>query len=115
MHTLMVSNEKYQKCIDKCLECAKACEYCATACLDEPNPQNMARCIKLDRDCADICLLSAQYMARDSDFSSKLCNLCAEICNTCGDECSKFPTDHCQQCADICHECATECKNMTMM
>ncbi|MEY4939813.1 MAG: hypothetical protein RIQ93_1548, partial [Verrucomicrobiota bacterium] len=28
-----MSHEKYQDCIEACLECMQQCEHCATACL----------------------------------------------------------------------------------
>ncbi|WP_336296901.1 four-helix bundle copper-binding protein [Clostridium aestuarii] len=112
MMATVTSNEKYQKCIDICLECAQVCEFCATSCLNEPDPKTMARCIKLDRDCADICVLSAQFMARDSEFSKVICSLCANICRTCGQECANFTQEHCKKCEDICNRCAVECENM---
>lgn len=113
MNGTMTMNEKYQKCIEICLECAQVCEFCATACLNEPDPKMMQRCIQLDRDCADICILAAKYMARDSEFAQQACSLCATICRVCGEECSKFPTDHCKQCADICNRCAEACESMS--
>lgn len=109
---MVKSNEKYQKCIDICLDCAQVCEFCVTSCLNEADPKEMAYCIKLDRDCADICILSAQFMARDSIFSKRLCLICAQICRACGEECAKFSQIHCQNCADICNDCATECEKM---
>ncbi|MFD3156313.1 four-helix bundle copper-binding protein [Haloimpatiens sp. FM7330] len=112
MISTVTSNQIYQKCIDMCFECAQACEFCATSCLNEPDPKTMERCIKLDRDCADICTISAQYMARDSEFSIEICSVCAKICRACGTECAKFPQEHCKNCEDICNRCATECENM---
>jgi hypothetical protein len=50
----------------------------------------MVRCIQLCRDSADICVLSSQYMSRDSEFSKKLCGHCADICEACAAECNKF-------------------------
>ncbi|WP_428864442.1 four-helix bundle copper-binding protein [Clostridium sediminicola] len=73
----------------------------------------MTRCIKLDRDCANICVLAAQFMGRDSEFSKQLCSLCAQICKACGEACANFSQDHCKNCADICNRCASECETMS--
>ena len=73
----------------------------------------MALCIKLDRDCADLCGLAARLMARGSSLAGELCALCAKICQACGDECAKHPLDHCQKCAEACRKCAEECSNMS--
>ena len=102
----------YTECIDACYECATACEACATACLHEDDVKKMARCIMLDRSCADICALAAREMARDSEFATQICRLCADVCQTCGDECRKHRMDHCQDCAKACHACAEACRKM---
>ncbi|KEI00922.1 four-helix bundle copper-binding protein [Clostridium botulinum] len=109
----VVSNQKYQTCIDICLECSEVCEWCSNCCLNEPDPKAMVCCIKLDSDCADMCTLAAKFMARDSQFAKQLCSLCAQICKCCGEECAKHPNDHCKNCANICNRCATECENMS--
>lgn len=75
----------------------------------------MARCIKLDMDCAQICRMAASYMARRSEFAQALCRLCADACQACGDECAKHQMDHCQRCAEACRRCAEECRRMAQM
>jgi hypothetical protein len=77
------------------LNCAMACEHCATACLHEDDVKNMTGCIALDRDCADICLLAARLLQRDSTIARQYLLLCEEICRMCADECSKHEHDHC--------------------
>ncbi len=47
-----------QSLLDALNACIAACENCATACLQEQDVKMMARCISLDRDCADICALT---------------------------------------------------------
>jgi hypothetical protein len=96
-----------------CNDCAAACERCATACLGETDVAMLARCIRLDRDCADICRLAAAFMARDSDHAVGLCSLCADICDTCADECERHAhMEHCARCAEACRRCARECREM---
>ncbi len=92
--------------------CAAACESCVTGCLNEEDVKAMVPCIKLCRDCADICSLSAQFMARDSAHAAHLCGLCATICDACGAECAKHKMEYCQQCAEACKKCAEECRKM---
>ena len=90
--------------------CAAECNHCATACLDEQDVKMLARCIKLDIDCADICLLTASYVARDSEHANHLLKECAEICEACAEECEKHAhMEHCRKCAEACRHCAEAC------
>lgn len=76
----------------------------------------LARCIKLDRDCAAICLLAVEAMAGGSEFAKQICTLCAEICNACAAECEKHShMEHCKKCAEACRKCAMECSSMSKM
>ena len=49
-----MSHEKFKNCIDACNDCAADCEHCATSCLHENDGQMYAKCIELDRYCADM-------------------------------------------------------------
>lgn len=102
----MRSNEEL---VDKLIECASTCEYCATACLKEENLEMMRDCILLDRDCADICRLTATLLSRNSENTGGLLEVCAEICRKCAEECSHHDARHCQDCARICSECEEMC------
>jgi len=95
--------------IRKLLDCTLACEACATACLNEDDIAQMRECIKLDRDCADICSQAATLLQRQSPIAKQYLLLCEEICRMCGDECGKHQHDHCQRCAAACRECAEIC------
>jgi hypothetical protein len=107
-----MSHEKYQSCIDACLECAVACTQCASECLKEEDVKMMARCILLDRECAAVCFAAAELMTIGGEFSSMLCTPCAEICEECAEECENHETEHCKKCAAVCRQCAEECRKM---
>lgn len=107
-----MSHEKFQQCIEECLRCMVACNHCYTACLGDKNVEMMKDCIRLDRECADICAYAAQAMSINSSYAMKICSLCAEVCKACGNECKKHDSDHCQQCADACFACAKVCQSM---
>lgn len=49
-------NTTYEECIRACLECMEACNTCYDACLKEENLKMLATCIRIDRECADICV-----------------------------------------------------------
>ncbi len=62
------------------------------------------------RDCADICGLTANFIARGSMYAKNTAALCACICEICGQECARFPDQMSQNCAQVCLHCARECR-----
>jgi len=112
-----MSHEKFKTCIDACNKCSAECEHCATVCSHEKDAQALAKCIELDRYCADMCRTAVAFMSRSDEhttnFVTKFCNLCAEICNACATECEKHShMEHCKKCAESCRKCAIECNKM---
>lgn len=72
----------------------------------------MASCIRLDKECADICAFAVKTMQSNSPFAQQICQLCADICESCGIECKKHNHEHCQNCAEACFRCAEVCRKM---
>lgn len=103
----------YKKCIEACLRCAAICNHCASSCTQEEDVTMMARCIRLDMECAALCYAAAQLMSLGSGKANQLCKLCADMCDECGAECSKHDNEHCQECAQMCKQCADECRAMS--
>ncbi len=94
-------------------ECAALCNYCSTACLDEKNVSMMARCIKLDMDCAQLCELTAAFVSRGSEHAKHVMKECLEVCVKCAEECGKHADmEHCKECAEACRRCAEACRTM---
>lgn len=92
-------------------ECAAACNHCSTACLEEKDLHMLSTCIKLDMDCAQICDITAAFVARGSAHAAHLLKECAEICTHCAEECEKHAhMDHCKRCAEACRKCAEACR-----
>lgn len=103
----MKSNRELINALTNCVE---ACEACAAACLAENDAAAMAECIQADRDCADICNLAIQYLARGSRHSLAIIGICADICAECAEACDKHDHDHCQACAKACRRCEESCR-----
>lgn len=102
--------ERNKKLISVLNECAAECHHCTTACLDEQDVKMLAECIKLDIDCAEICQLTAAFLARGSEHAIHILKECAEICEACAGECGKHGhMEHCKRCAEVCRLCAEEC------
>lgn len=99
-----------EECIDNCLNAAQACEWCADECAGEG--EDMAKCLRLCRDVADLTTLHARFMARNSNYSEELAQVCAGACEECAEECERHDAEHCQVCADVLRDCAETCREM---
>ena len=95
--------------------CTAACLYCASSCLDEKSVGMLIKCIRLDLDCAGICRLAADFIARGSDHQVHILKECVEICDACAAECEKHAAhgmEHCRLCAEACRLCAEICREV---
>lgn len=90
-------------------ECAAACQHCSAECLNE-DANMMADCIRIDMDCADICIITATFLARNSKHGKHLFSGCIEICKACATECEKHQHQHCKDCAAACRRCIAACE-----
>ncbi|WP_301626353.1 four-helix bundle copper-binding protein [Paenibacillus apis] len=104
--------EKYRECIEACLACMNACNYCYVSSLKEYELAMLRECIRLDRECADICAFTAEALSRNTLFALEISALCAKACDACAEECEKHSHDHCHQCAEACRRCAEACRQM---
>lgn len=62
MRAEAVASQKMFQLVD-CVECAEVCTACADACSAEGDPKMLVRCIRLNLDCADLCLATARASA----------------------------------------------------
>lgn len=86
-----------QRALQQSLAAANACEWCADRCLDE-GPQ-MAECVRLCRDTAELATLHARFIARDSIFGQELAQVFLSVAQECVQECVRHQPAHCQDCA----------------
>lgn len=104
--------------IDELTTCAQACTACADACLSEDNVAMLAKCIRTDLDCADICTATARVLSRhtgyDAGISRSLLDACVTACRSCGDECERHAGthEHCRICAEACRACERACREL---
>lgn len=104
--------ENHRELIIKALsQCVAACEFCATSCLDEPSVKDLTKCIRLDRDCADICSLAIKFLSRNSERATSIVELCVVLCAACAEECERHGHDHCIECAEACRHCEQSCRD----
>jgi hypothetical protein len=103
-------SDEERECIELCNEAVEVCEWCADACLGD---EEMEECARLCRDVVDLASLHARFMARNSQYSETLAELCAAACEACAEECGKHDAEHCQACADVLPECAQSCRSVS--
>lgn len=99
-------------------ECSVVCTTCADACLEEPNVQELRKCIRMNLDCAEICALTATLISRPGEQDRAVLRAqleaCAKACRACAEECGHHgdAMEHCRICAETCLECAEACDTM---
>lgn len=67
-------------CIEACFDCAQACTACADDCLSEDNVADMIKCIRLDSDCADICVTTGRILSRQTEYDANVTRSALEAC-----------------------------------
>ena len=115
--------QEWKDCIAACFRCAQTCEECSDDMIGMGGRQGeiplemplMERCIRLCRECAEICAMSGRWMSRMSPLAHKLCGLCAEVCDQCAEACEEHAPHHalCGPCAQECRRCAEMCRLMS--
>ncbi|MFF5265056.1 four-helix bundle copper-binding protein [Actinomadura viridis] len=107
-----LDHRELAKVIDALSNCAQTCTACADACLSEPADElpRLARCIRDNLDCADICTTTASVLSRHTGYDAALTHAQAQAAlqatKTCGDSCEEHASshEHCRICAQACRE-----------
>lgn len=114
-----VDKDVLVQCIEACFECAQACTQCADDCLSEDGElQELAKCIRLNLDCADVCAATGRVISRQTEYavnvSTAVLRACIAACTACGDECAHHGDHmaHCKVCAESCRACAQACERL---
>ena len=85
-------SQEMQDCISNCLNCHAVCLETIHHCLQMGGEHASARHIGLLQDCAQICVTSADFMLRMSDYHPQTCGVCATVCEACAKECETMAT-----------------------
>jgi len=105
--------KELDSCYDACAKCEDKCETTLKYCLKQSGAHKEDTHIKAMQDCIATCKLSKDFMARGSDLSKSVCNLCEQACKRCADSCDTFKDDKTMKaCAEECRKCAKSCENM---
>lgn len=92
------------------VQSANVCEWCAEQCIDEGS--QMAECIRLCRDVADLATLNVQFLTRDSVFGPEAAEVFAMAAEACAGECARHQHKHCQECAEVLTRAARSTRKM---
>ncbi|WP_100447917.1 four-helix bundle copper-binding protein [Glycomyces xiaoerkulensis] len=112
-----VDRRKLADCIKECFACAQACTACADSCLSEQDVAALAKCIRTNLDCADVCFATGQVLSRhtgyDANLTRAVLEACATACKSCADVCREHEAmDHCASCAFECRNCEQACREL---
>ena len=78
----------------------------------------LARCIRLDLDCANVCDATGHILSRQTATEPQMLRAtlqaCSEACRLCGEECEQHAEhhEHCRVCAQACRRCESACNNV---
>ena len=106
------------RCIEACYECSQACTACADDCLSEESVADLVKCIRLNQDCADLCLATGRIVTRQTEYDANVTRsaleACVTACRSCGDECESHAEhhEHCRICAEACRACEQACQEL---
>ena len=116
--TVGVDTEVLAAAIDALSDCAQACIADVDADMSEQNVTEMATCIRLCLDCADVCTATIGVTSRQADCDANvtrpLLQACVAICASCGDECERHARhyEHCRVCEQACRVCERACREL---
>lgn len=105
--------DEMQKSIQNCILCHQVCEHTLAYAL-EKGMKSEHSYLQTLVDCAEMCILAADFMLRNSHLHHITCNACSEICTACADACQALDSDDetLQSCANICLQCSKSCWQM---
>jgi len=111
-HGMTTDQQVMDQCLEECFAVMRTASRCAESCLSGGQATEMAECIRLCLDAATITAGCAELIARNSQFSSQVCGVCADVCDACAQECEQYEGEIMRECAEACRRCAQACRHM---
>lgn len=108
------SKADMESCINLCHECHALCNQTIAQCLNLGGSHAAPDHIKLFIDCAQMCMVTADYLTRESVIHDRVCKVCADACRLCAESCEEVSGGNqlLNQCADLCRRCSESCASM---
>ena len=105
-----------QQCVSDCIACHNICLETAKHCMHMGGSHSAPQNLVLLLDCHEICQTSANFMLRGSEFSNRICGVCADACRRCAEICEGFSDDEqMASCESMCRSCMDSCEQMANM
>lgn len=101
-----------EETIQALLHSIQASNQCFSKSLQEEDLHRFTECIRLTRECAEVCTLALHALQTESGFTKPIAALCAQVCDTCAVECGRHTHDHCVACAEACTRTAEACRSL---
>ncbi|MFC3110586.1 four-helix bundle copper-binding protein [Undibacterium arcticum] len=101
-------------CLTHSLACHRRCTETAAHVLHGANVHSEAKHLVALLDCAQMCMVHADFMMRRSPHHVHLAKESAEICDACAALCEQHPEPDGEmaRCAEACRSCAQSCREM---
>lgn len=108
------STADMESCIKLCHECHALCNKTIAECLKLGGSHAAPDHIQLFIDCAQMCMVTADYLTRQSVIHDRVCKVCSDACRLCAESCDKVAGGNqlLKQCADMCRRCSDSCASM---
>lgn len=103
--------------IRACFNAGQACVTCADACSSEQDSNELAKVIRLNNDCSDICITTGKVLSRlySPDWNTLRAQVrsCLQVVQDTAALCQEHARmhEHCRICADSCRACETALKD----
>jgi hypothetical protein len=111
----MPMDSEMKECLENCMNCYESCSEAVARAVELGGRHAAAAQITLLMDCAEICLIHANYLRRASPRQSRLAAVCVDVCGQCAAECRTMAVDNIfKQCAAVCERCMNSCERMAL-
>lgn len=111
MYTTSPTWQPIETCIEECLRCQHAClREIVNLRKSHMDDQLTFLHVRQIVHCANLCLVTANYLRATGQAHHQLCLLCAESCLECAATCDTLPGM--QTCAESCRNCSETCTTL---
>ncbi len=108
----MSTSHQYRPYIEACVEAMNACNMSYVSNLKQYDLEKLGDCIRINRDCAEVCAFTIQALSQGNTFASEIAGLCAKACEACVEVCGRHQQSHCHDCVEACRRCAELCREL---